>query len=45
MGWLADAVDTPFPLRLGGIACMAITLVLLLVPRLISGADSRLEAD
>jgi MFS family permease len=45
MGWLADAVDTPFPLRVGGSACAAITLVLLLVPRLISGADSSLGPD
>jgi len=45
MGWLADAVDTPFALRLGGTACVVITLVLLFVPRLISGADSNLEGD
>jgi MFS family permease len=44
MGWLADAAGTPFPLRLGGVACVAITVVLLLVPSLIAGADSRLEA-
>ena len=45
MGWLADAVDTPLPLRLGGAACVAITLFLLFMPRLVSGADSRLEPD